>query len=282
MRHNKKAQVTVFIVIAVVILGALASFFIYKNISQKGLLENENLDDNSVVLVESTLDCFSLVYSNALTIAGFQGGYTNVKDGLYDGYTVLPYYYKQGTLNIPTISTIETELANYVDEAIPYCINYQDNILELENFGLNLTRLDSLEQNYLGYTMDFNKHNTKVKIHETKVTFTTDLDLSISKEDGTQYSIDFSKYPVNYESDLLDMHEIASYIATSLKEDSEALCLTCINDLASQKELTVEITNYQIPQDERIVISNNLDSIPPVFQYLNKYSEKSEENEAEF
>ncbi len=272
--NSKRSQITAFIIIALLIVISLASFFVIKNIQKDS--SKDPFQNQADSIVESTLDCFNQVYLNSLMVAGFQGGYTNVTDGLYNGFAVIPYYYKEGKSNIPTLNKIETEIENYVDSVLPQCLNYNQAIVDSEELGLNLTTLDLMEGNYQGYNVHYKEYNTKVKIANSRVTFTTDLDLIIESEDN-RYTFAFKEHPLNFASDLSNMHEIASYITNSLAQNSESICLTCVEDLAVEKNLNVEIMNYLNPQDELVMISNNLTSTPFIFQYLNKYSEKNEE-----
>lgn len=271
--QKKRGQLTLFVIIGIVIIIAIAGFYF---ISQKPL--NASPDNEKVItLRENTLDCLSSFYQNSLLLVGFQGGYSNVTDGIYNGFAFIPYYYKQGTLDVPSIKTIENEIANYIDTIIPFCLDSNQIAINSANLSQNTT-----ENSLSNYKASYKQHKTIVEIRNGEVTFTSDIDLKIEDGEGNSYIIKLKDYPEKIESDIFSMHEIANYIATSLQEDDEKMCLTCIYDMADENDFTIDIMGYLNPNDELIVISNNITSSPIVFQFLNKYSEVENDTEGLF
>lgn len=272
---KKRGQLTLFVIIGVVIVAAILGYFLINQEASEPPINNEKV----IVLRENTLDCFNNIYVNALVTIGFQGGYNEVTDGIYNGFVSIPYYYKQGNLNVPSREIIENELADYINVATPFCIGYEDVVASSETLGLNITSLDLVKGNFSGYETSYKENKANVKIVNGEVIFTNDIDLTVKDGEGNAYIIKFEDYSKRIKSDIYSMHEIASYIATSLKEDDESTCLSCLQEMAEENDLTVDIMGYLSPEDEIIIISNNVTSAPVVFQIINKY--KVIENDAE-
>lgn len=267
---QKRGQITIFIILAVVIvLGVIVYSVVIGNKNQD---VQPYADETLTVIKENTLDCFRTVYVNSLIFAGFQGGYTTVSNGYYNGFVTVPYYYNQGTLEVPSLATIETEIASYVQNHIDSCVDYENTSVVSETLGLSLSQKELYYDTLLEYTFSYTKRDTQVKVAEEGVFFTSDVDLLIEDSDGTKTILPFSEENILIPSQIYAMSELGRYIATSLYDDDESVCLTCVEDIAREQNLQVEFLHIYEPQDELVIISNNITSVPFVFQFLDKYN----------
>jgi hypothetical protein len=267
---KKRGQLTLFVIIGIMVVALIVGFFLLQK------PKNETFENPKIaVLRDNSLNCLNQVYITSLTIVGFQGGYIEVKDGKNNGFSNIPYYYKKGNLNIPSIEKIENEIARYVDIAAPYCLDYSNVYASSEQLEFNLTNLDVLEGNFSGYQTSYNQKGVDVEIKNGEIVFTNDINLIVKDDLGTSHVVGFRDSPIIYDSDLFEMHKIAKHYTTSLLEDNEEACLSCVFEIAEESGLSIDIMEYMNPGDELVVISNNITSIPIVFQFLNKYSEVS-------
>ncbi len=254
-RGENRAQVSVFIIFAIilVIAGSLA-YVINRNVSN-ARSDNEFFSSAEIKpgfdkLKNSISDCMSNTGSDSLELIGIQGGYYNKPKEYFDlGWAFIPYYYYQGEFLMPTNDEIENQLSMYVNENIGNCI-------------------DSIQKE--DFEVVFSKAKTRADIEEDDVKFTIDMPVSISKE-GNTISLDLKKNPIVLDSKLYEMLEIAKYISDSHKEDSNRICITCISDMARERNLYVDMINFD-ETSKLFVISQNLtSSMPYNFEFLNMY-----------
>jgi len=276
---RKRGQLTLFVITAVVVIIAVGLYFIFKeNPIEQNSINNEKV----IILRDNTLDCLDNLYLTSLVIVGFQGGYYEVSDGLYDGYTNIPYYYKQGSLNVPSLNVLEGEIEKFIDANIDDCIDYEKSIFASERLGITITEKDLVDDSLYGYQTSFNKKKIEVKILENEVNFISDIELVVEDPEGNSYLIKLKEYPRTIDSDLYSMREIADYYSTSLYEEDESVCISCIDQMSAEKNLSIEIVSLYTNEDELLTIYNDLTKQPFLFQVLNKYSEVEDYELTEF
>src|SRR3989338_1818817 len=254
-KRGKRGQISVFIIIAVIII-AVAVIFLIINFSQsKTKLDNIfsklGIKTQSSLVQSSILDCVENTARDSLVIIGIQGGYYNAPEKNVDlGWTFIPYYYYEGIFLMPTKEKIEQELSLYVDDNLAACLN------ELE---------------YNEFSISYDNSKTTATIEEKKVSFITDLKITFKKDDSSS-EFELSNHPVEIESALSDILEVASYITEGHKEDPEFVCISCVADMAESKNLYVDMLDFGDESSTLIVISENYTSSEPyVFEFLNKY-----------
>ncbi len=253
---NHRGQTTIFIIIAVlIIVTGIAIFLARQTETSTGIsniLSKLNVKTEASQVQSSILDCVELTAQDALTIVGIQGGYYNKPENFFDlGWTYIPYYYDQGTFAMPSSETIEKELAFYVDDSLHFCVE---------------------ELDYDEFEISFKESKTSSRIEENEVSFKTNLEISF---ETAELSSDFSlAHPVKIESALSDILEVASYITDSHKEDKDMICISCVADLAAEKNLYVDMLDFGEETTTLVVISENYTSSEPyVFEFLNRYPE---------
>lgn len=119
--RNKKAQVSIFIITAVVLL-ATAGFYFYVN-SKEAQKATETPYDFAPVK-NYFEECIKSRAELGLNLMGIQGGMITLQDSyLITNYSRIAYgvYQKQNTL--PSLITMEKELKSYLDKTIPSCLN---------------------------------------------------------------------------------------------------------------------------------------------------------------
>jgi len=255
-KRNKKAQTTVFIIIAVVVLAIIAGILYFKNIPGQTNLDEEFFSSNELKpqvdrLQTAILDCTEQTSEEALTNIGLQGGYFNPpSESLKIGEIKIPYYYNQGSINRPSKSEIETELNNYIESNLESCFeNINKNDLEIEYKNL------AIESEINNDNIIFN-YNTQIKI----------------TKDNKHIVFELEDHPKNIPSALSDILDIAYFITDTHEVDPEMYCISCVGDMAEEKDVYVSIV--ELAQDQMlVVISENRTSTQPYsFEFLNKYT----------
>lgn len=259
--REQKAQATVFIILAILIIVMVISLtYITQKTSSNIINAFAKLGITESASVEnSILECLKETAEDSLNVIGLQGGYYNrPSNGNYDdlGFIFIPYYYDEGRILQPSIRTIEKQLSLYVNDNLVSCIN---NLYENESF-----------------TLDYKSSEAISKIKKSEVEFITDLSLTITKDLASE-QIELKNHPINVNSKLYEILEVTSYITDSHKQDDELICVSCVADMAEERGLFVDMLDYG-NSTTLIVISENLTSSEPyIFEFLNRYPETTTE-----
>lgn len=255
---QKRGQVTILIIVAVLILAIIGFTFYITSQSSSSNIENafSNLGINSEasVVEGSIISCLEQLSNEANIVIGLQGGYYNPPVRNTDiGFIFIPYYYYDGEFHQPSETKIEKELASYVDDNIDPCIQN----LEFEDFEIN-----------------YKTSKSKTNIKENQIDFNTDLTVSISKGDLTE-TFNLGDHPLTIESPLSRTLEVATYITDSHREDPDFICVSCVSEMAQERELYLDFIDFDADNTDYttlVVISEEItDSEPYIFEFLNKY-----------
>ena len=252
---NVRAQISVFVIVAIVIV-AIVIGFVYLNQSGsgnelEGVLSKLGVSSSASVIQSSISNCLEETSKDALVLVGIQGGFYNQPKKSFDlGWAFIPYYYDQGEFLMPSKKEIEEELGSYVDENLKSCIN-------------NL--------NFMDFEVSSKLSKTSVEINEGEVSFEIDLTMGFSKEEvSVEYKLE--NQPLVIDSQLYEILEVAQYITDSHKEDPEMICINCVADMAKIRNLYVDMIDFSDEVTVLNVISENVTSADPyVFEFLNRY-----------
>jgi hypothetical protein len=173
----KKGQITLFVIIAIVIVAAIVLIFAFRDTL---FSNNENSEFSEVYIYFD--DCVKQDTLQGLKIAGAQGGYIEVPD-FNPGSTYAPFssqldflgnpipywYYATGNgvikEQVPSQSMVEKQLENYLNQQIKQC-----------DFSQFLNK---------GFFIKNDNINTKVQISDNKVRVLIDSDLVVSKDNAS-------------------------------------------------------------------------------------------------
>lgn len=254
MFREKRGQLTIFIIVGImIVLGIVLYFYLGGD-----LLGEARYDTKVETLRENVLDCFKETYSSSLIFTSYQGGYLNVPEPkeTISGYFFsmdIPYYYHEGELNIPTIEDLKRNLKDASNLGISVC---------MENVNTNNT-YDSVI---------FGEHYTEIIIEEGEVIFTTNVNMNVGY-DGKSVIVDLGKTPQPIESDLLNMHTLATFIAEFLKTDNEWMPYSDIVEKSREYDLYANILGSEDGRTSTIQIMSLKEGYSPtIYQFTNKYS----------
>jgi len=255
-RFMKKGQVTVFIIVGLLIVGIVGGVGYSIKVQKDAELSEEyfsSIDIKPQVnnIQSSILNCMDKVSRDGLEEIGIQGGYYDKPKKFFDlEWAFIPYYYYEGDFFMPSKKTIESELSKYVNDKVIVCLDEIDS----GNFKMN-----------------YKTANTRTFIREKEVEFNIDLGIEIAKE-SNKITLELEELPVFVDSALTSILEVAEYYTYTHKEDPKMVCISCLGEMAEERDLYVDTINF----DENsilVVISENMTASEPyAFEFLNKYT----------
>jgi hypothetical protein len=157
MKTNKKAQISFFIVIGIVLILLIAFFYILAEGLPKGLRSEEY---NVQSIAEN---CLKQVSQDSIIVFGKQGGKIELEQPYFEPLQT-SYLLLNGTNRVPTIEQAEQELAVYVEQNLNLCIKDFD---ALKSQGITVKEVS--------------KPDVKVVIAEKNVIFRLDYPLKETK-----------------------------------------------------------------------------------------------------
>lgn len=245
---SKRSQISIFIIIAIIIVAVIVIFFIARG--------NLNLGGNSnpaVAPVYSFVeDCSKETLEDAIYYIGQSGGYFSIPDKTTE--TGIAYYVYDGGNLMPSKPKVESELASYINNMMFLCTKDFSDFPDLEINESDIT--------------------SKVKIEDNKVTADIVYPISITKG-GKTYSIkNFNdiEFPVR----LGVIYGVANASTQEQLLHPNDICVSCVNNLAVEKNLYFELNEY----DNQTVIFSIIDKTSKVlnesyrFNFANKYPDK--------
>ncbi len=249
-----KAQISVFVILAVVIVVA-GGFAYYTISSKKGESSDDffskiSSDSNLNSLRDRILECREQASEDSIKIIGVQGGFFEKPEkALSSGTSFIPYYYYEGELLMPSKQKIEIELGKAVDNYFVSCLK------KIKVEDLKLT---------------YKKSKTRAIIGKEDVLFTIDMPFTITKG-GSAVRVEMKDAPISMPSKLYSIIEIAEYITDSHKEDDKMICVTCVSQMAQEREVYVNSLGVKDFSSLVLISENSTSSEPYFFEFLNKY-----------
>jgi len=237
---NKRGQVTVFIIIAILIIGAVALFF-----TLSGTLKGEKAYSPEVTSVKNYIDeCINDVIPTGIGFIGLQGGYNILpREYLLTEFSSVAYGYINGRNTLVTLFEMENQISSYVKTVLPLCVD---------------------EYSFPDLIIETGEPKIKTTIKRDVVLVHIDFPVTIEKGDSISEIRDF-----DYETfvSLGDMHNTAEKIIDE-KLNSNYIDLTYLSEL----DYTINI----LPQDENVFIysiideESELNELPYAFNFAVK------------
>lgn len=225
---NKKSQITIFVIMAIVIVISLMIYFSVKSGIFKTMVDPE------IKPVYSFVDnCLSKTSEDAVYHIGQYGGYFIPPNDSTE--SKIPYYFDKGKNLLLSKAQIEKELSKYMDSMMFFCVK---NFADFPDFQIKQGEI-----------------KTGTKILPEKVVFNLDFPLTISKGENSFFIKDFS---VEISSRLDNIYEVASGIILEQMKDEKNICINCVGDLAFENKILVRANEY--PFDKETIIFSITDN----------------------
>jgi len=261
---SKRGQVTVFLIVGLIVL--LVSGIIIFLTKGANLSIQDASDIESVFLgdqVQNYVDqCLYLTAKDSLFFVGEHGGYYNLPP-VYDPDFYLPYYFYESVDYSPKTSEIERELALYVQEQIPFCLQ------KFNSFSSKGTEVKTVGE-----------MEGKVDIKEETVQFQLTLPLEVYQG---SYVKELRFFSTEISSKLYPIIDLKEKLMEEQIKDPNSLCLSCLWNWSLESDLQVgmyKMDNYTLLFEIK-ANSSLLDPEEYYFNFLNRYPivNESENNE---
>lgn len=245
---NKKAQLTLFIILGILILIAGGIVFYYSTTSQEQ--EMETLPPSAETIKSFIDSCIDKTTKEGIYFIALQGGY-------YDGDSLskrffdieIPYYWFDREDTMPTMYTIEYELSKYIVAELPNCVNF------------------SIFENQ-GYKIEHEELSAEIELVPqgmiTKVTYPLTIEI------GTT-STKMSKFSAVIDLDIQAIYDIVHQIMEEQIKNPDSIPLGFISYLAYETNFTFEFFNLPNKEVLYSLIFKQNDGEPLVYNYLSQY-----------
>jgi hypothetical protein len=240
---EKRGQVFIFIVIAILIVSVILIYFLIRNKDIHGVI------DPDIAPIYSFIEnCIIDDAEYSIKQIGEYGGVTI--DPLF-GFSTNPYFSENGILRIKSISEIEDRISTDIDIALSFCIMEPDNFL-----GFNINSSDII---------------TKTIIEDEKVTINVNYPLKITKGTKTYYIKEFKDIEIPIR--LGRIFAVANNITKKQSEYSGDLCISCIDEMSVINDLYIQVYNYDTDVKLFVIIDENskIGNESYKFKFLNKW-----------
>ena len=211
----KKGQITIFIIVAIFIVGIIIGFFVIKNYVKTGEIPS-SFDS----FQNSFLSCLEYTSNEGIYYIAKHGGYYDVpfESSIIYFTEDIPYYYLNSINYVPSISIVEKELGKYISSNLEGCLFLEN--FEGQGFSINVEEYSILTE--------ISNGNINVKMLNT---------LTVSKGNDTTQ---FRNLEVDLNYNLKNLHTTSKEIVEMYSKNPGAICLTCLEEISEKNN--VEIT----------------------------------------
>ena len=199
---SRKSQITIFVIIAVLIVVAIGIVFFVQSSLNKTHDTNPVIQTGSENIAGFVTNCLKLTAEEGLVVIGRQGGYYNFNsepnvaysgnDGEQGnlltelGNINVPYYY-DGVLNIPGKQDIADQLSLYIQENLNNCIK-DFSIYTQKGYSVTnetLTATTSILDDEVKISLDYPVTIKKASNTQTKTTYNIEVPVRL----GLAYNV---------------------------------------------------------------------------------------------
>ncbi|MFC1682021.1 hypothetical protein ACFL0X_00185 [Nanoarchaeota archaeon] len=213
----KRGQVTIFIIIAVLIIAGVGIYFAVKT-------DLFLTQDSDVVEIKKFISqCLKETSVDAIYFVSSQGGYYKIPGFYYEDSSIkVPIYYDSGNKNVPGLGLIEDEFENYVIENIDDCID--DFKLFREN----------------GFDFEKGEVSVRVNILGDEVVFNLDYPVRITKGDIDERLNSFRE---KIGLDFTEKYKLVKKVADNYERDPSYIPFSYLTLLSYENDFTYSISH---------------------------------------
>jgi hypothetical protein len=237
---GKRGQVTIFIIIAILLIAIVALFFLFKD-----KINVFRAPDNPVFMyVES---CITETGEDGILYIAKNGGYVYAPS--LSSSEGVPYYYHNDKSYVPALDRVENQLSEYVEMALSACTDEFGEFPELE--------------------VEEGEVSCQTKIQENEVVINVNYPLVVKKGEDTTRFEDFRSVKIN--SRIYTMHDSINKIIER-QIGNEQICLSCISKIVDEEGFKIDMTSTE----EGIVFilvdeNSKIKDVPVEWKFINKY-----------
>jgi hypothetical protein len=241
-RVNSKGQVTIFIIIAILVVVFGVLFFVFKDDLELGETPLE-----IAPIVNFVQECVDDVSEQTIYFIGLHGGYYMPPEKSTD--SGIPYYSYENTISFPSKNKMELEISQFIKDSIPNCIN---NFSNFNDFEIKEGNIDVISE-----------------IKEDSVYISVNYPITIKKGEEVNSLKEFkSQIPVRLDI----MYETSKFILNYSSKNQGRICLTCLFEFQTDKNIQINLRSidngiiYEIV-DKESTLSIDKESILEIENY---------------
>tara|TARA_Y100000310_G_scaffold78900_1_gene75573 strand:+ start:181 stop:921 length:741 start_codon:yes stop_codon:yes gene_type:complete len=242
---DKKGQVTIFIIIAILIVAFVVIFFMFRE--SREIKEPFLIPESQLYAIKNSIDgCLEITAIDGIRLTGMQGGYIfPPENSLETNLSTIAYGYYKGKNTLIPLDKMQNEIVSYVKLAMPLC--FDEGMFE----DLSITSNDL---------------NAEVKINSNSVSLLIDYPISITKESATL--ILEEEYRTEIPIRLGKIHKKANELIEKEKENPLYIELTYLTN--SDYDISI------LPYKKNVLIysitdeNSQIDDVPYTFIFANR------------
>jgi hypothetical protein len=210
-----KAQIVLYLIIAVLIIAiGLSIFFIKKSVSKEK--ENEAIVNNVRLEIEKCLEEKTRFAVMAIALTGFYADITN--PAVSDAFFLVTQYYYDGSFNIPSTDVVARQLELALAEEIDECFEKARSIAKKAELKTKPCTINASVDSSI------------------RVSFACPVELAI---DNAKYSLE--NFYAQADFDVAKLLNHARKITEQYAKDKPFLCTTCYDKIIEGKNLSLRI-----------------------------------------
>ncbi len=221
-KRNNLGQVTIFIILAVLIVASVALFFTLRGTLQE---DQEAVSSEVAPIQNYVQECLEDVSLEVISVVAARGGYYSLVEGKYYenwGFS----YYKIGDKNyVPSKKFIENEIA--------------------ENVKRNLINCTGNFSEFLEYEVKSKKISSSVTIEQDEIFIDVKYPLLIKRGESISEIEDFEFRKVTPFGRLYEASK--EYVESELSLSTSAICISCLGNVS--EEYLIEPVSYNLGED---------------------------------
>ena len=216
IKRGKKAQITLFIIVAVIIAAVILIFY-FINSSQQQVQQK-----TSASVRNSVQGCIESTAKIGLEGMGLQAGYIVPPNETVSYEAIdIAYWYSFGKEKIPSLSVLETEFSNFLNENVAFCNNWSA---------------------FSDVNISSGNVSSRTKIVNDSVTIDIVWPITVTQKSGEIQKLEFFSKKFNIR--LGRIYDAAKLIIAEQAKNPQSPCLSCMIDIISARGFTGELRFY--------------------------------------
>lgn len=233
-KEFKRGQVTIFIIIAIIIIAGVILFFMLKS-------EKQEFSVSETYSVKNFVEyCLASSLERVVFINSLQGGYYLVPEDslIYNDYNFyfeskIPYYLIESEIIIPSKENLESQVSLGIEREFENCLDFSEFSYDIR-YNYEALEVDSVIRS------SFVKVNLK-------------LPIIIESKGSTVILEDFnSEIATNY----FLLYRLAKELTEEQSRDLENICLSCV--VKSAEKYGCNISSQALVTDDYYILINTL------------------------
>ena len=259
--NKKKAQVTVFIIIGIIVV-ALFAMFIYLRNSDDAKIEQEIQTMKTPLEFQPIKNyveqCIEGRSQEVIQLIALQGGYYGISDypleyvlPEIDVSIYLPYYLYNFENTILDQIRLEEELSSGIIDIIDSCMDFS-------MFHYNIT-------------VDTSKLDVQSKLSNVDLRAKILFTINIQTEDKTNHVID--QFDINVQTDIFNKYIISKLMTDEQYVNGNEVCISCLSDMINSSGYNLDMV--EIEGEYHYIIIYSLSDDDLVYNFAHRFNFES-------